>query len=245
MSAVARIAMWSGPRNISTAMMRAFSSRPDTWVVDEPYYAAYLARSGADHPMRALVLAAQPTDPDMVTRSLLEPVPDGKTVFYQKQMTHHVRPEDCAALLPACRHAFLLRAPEAVLASYAAKREAVTAADIGVAQQAEWFDAVCAATGAVPPVIDAADVLAAPEAALRALCAALGLAFSPAMLRWPAGPHARDGVWAPAWYDQVWRSTGFAAPTPVPALPPALAQIAEAVRPAYARMARHALRVAG
>ncbi len=239
-----RIAMWSGPRNISTAMMRAFASRPDCWVVDEPYYAAFLAESGADHPMRDAVLAAQPTDPAVVTRQLLGPVPGGKALFYQKHMTHHVRPEACAALLPACRHAFLLRAPEAVLASYAAKREAVTLADIGIVQQAALFDAVCAATGRPPPVIDAADVLAAPEPALRALCAALGLDFMPAMLRWPAGPHPRDGVWAPAWYDQVWRSTGFAAPRPVPALPPALAAIADAARPAYARMARHGLRVA-
>jgi hypothetical protein len=238
-----RIAMWSGPRNISTAMMRSFGARPDTAVVDEPFYAAYLARAGVGHPMAAEVLASQPTDSREVVAGLLGPVPDGKPVYYQKHMTHHLLPEFDRGWLARVRNAFLVRSPEAVLASYVRKRATVTLADIGVVQQRELFDREAARLGVAPPVVDAADVLADPAGALARLCGALGIAYTDAMLSWPAGRRATDGVWAPAWYAAVERSTGFEVPSPDPVtLTPELLRVAEAARPHYDAMAAHRLR---
>lgn len=238
-----RIAMWSGPRNISTAMMRSFGARPDTAVVDEPFYAAYLARTGADHPMKAEVLASQPNDWREVVAALLGPVPDGKPLWYQKHMTHHMLPEIDRGWLRRVRSAFLIRSPAAVLASYVRKRASVELADIGVVQQRELFDAEAERLGAAPPVVDAADVLADPARVLARLCGALGIEFTSAMLSWPAGRRPTDGVWAPAWYAAVERSTGFgAAPRESVTLPPQLQRIADAARPHYEAMAAHRLR---
>ena len=244
MSAPIRIAMWSGPRNISTAMMRSFENRRDTAVIDEPFYAAWLLRGGADHPLRAEVLASQPTDPAEVARGLVGPVPGERPVFYQKHMAHHMTPDMDLAWMARCRNVFLIRAPEEVLASYAVRRPAVTLEDIGVTQQLALFEREADRLGAAPLVIDSHNILGDPRGRLGALCAALGLAFDEAMLAWPPGRRDTDGVWAPAWYDAVERSTGFA-----PARPPAdparlseaLRPIAEAARPAYERLARFKL----
>jgi hypothetical protein len=194
-------------------MMRAWENRPDTMVIDEPLYAFYLSSTGLDHPGRDQVIASQPVSWRAVLSSLASsPLPDGVTIAYAKHMTHHVLPPvDLAAFAPF-RHAFLIRDPRWLLASYARVRSAPTLADLGLRQQARLF----AEFGG--PVIDSADVLAAPEAALRALCSALGVPFSASMLSWPAGPRLSDGVWAPHWYDSVWRSTGF---VPVPSRPAA------------------------
>jgi hypothetical protein len=236
-----RIAMWSGPRNISTAMMRAFGNRPDTAVWDEPYYAAYLAATGLDHPMRAEILAADETDPDRVAARLLGPVPGGRTVFYGKHMTHHMLPGFDLSWTAAVRHAFLIRRPESVLASYVQKRETVTLADIGFTRQAEIFDEVADRLGSAPPVVESADVLADPGGTLERLCAGLGIAFRQDMLAWPAGRRASDGVWAAHWYHAVEASTGFGPPRPEVRgadLPAPLRAIAEAATPAYERLAR-------
>ncbi|MEO8926379.1 MAG: hypothetical protein ABI306_04375 [Caulobacteraceae bacterium] len=242
-----RIALWSGPRNISTAMMRSFENRPDTAVVDEPFYGVYLAMTGLDHPMRAEVLAAEPTNWRTVVDRLLGPVPGGRPVFYQKHMTHHMVDGIDLAWMARCRNAFLIRSPERVLASYAARRPEVTLDDIGFVRQAELFDREADRLGAPPPVIEAEDVLADPRAALIALCAALDIPFSDAMLSWPAGRRASDGVWAPVWYRAVERSTGFAAPRPAPAardLAARLRTIAEAARPHYERLSTYRLALA-
>jgi len=232
--------MWSGPRNISTAMMRAFENRPYTEVVDEPFYAAFLVRSGADHPLRAEVLAVHEADPEAVARAIAGEASGGAAIFYQKHMTHHMLPGFPHGWMDRCRHAFLIRAPERVLASYVKRRAEVKAADIGFAQQGELFDEVAGRLGAAPPVIDADDVLADPARALGALCQALEISFDPAMLSWPAGPRASDGAWAPAWYDAVERSTGFAEPRPLPVLTdPHLATLADEARPIYERLARY------
>ena len=235
-----RIAMWSGPRNISTAMMRSFENRPDTEVVDEPFYAAYLARTGLDHPMRDAVLASQPTDWRTVVDSLTGAAPLGAPVFYQKHMTHHMLPEFDLAWSAACRNVFLIRHPARVLASYVEKREAAELADIGVVRQQDLFEREADRLGHAPPVIDSADVLRAPGPALAVLCAAIGLPFREEMLAWPAGRRASDGVWAPAWYDQVERSTGFQPRPegPLPDLPDALRRVADAAEPHYAALAR-------
>src|SRR5688572_28702495 len=196
-----RIAMWSGPRNISTAMMRSFGARPDTAVIDEPFYAVYLAKTGLNHPMRDEVLASQPQDWREVVRQLLGPVPDGKHVFYQKHMTHHMLPEISREWTAQVRNAFLIRDPAAVLASYIQKRGEATLADIGILQQRELFEHEADRLGRAPPVVDSADIMAYPQRVLSQLCAALGIEYTEAMLSWPAGRRATDGVWAPAWYS--------------------------------------------
>jgi hypothetical protein len=239
-----RIAMWSGPRNISTAMMRSFENRADTAVVDEPFYAAYLAATGLDHPMRDAVLASQSQDWETVAGSLTGPAPGGAAVFYQKHMTHHMLPGVSLDWAGRCRSAFLIREPEAVLASYTVKRQSVTLADIGFERQRELFEREADRLGRAPPVVEGREVLADPRGMLGALCAALDIPFSETMLAWPAGRRESDGVWAPAWYDAVERSTGFGPPreeaTP---LRDDLRPIAEAARPHYDRLARFRLKM--
>jgi Sulfotransferase domain len=238
-----RIAMWSGPRNISTAMMRSFGARPDAAVIDEPFYAAYLARTGLVHPMREEVIASQPNDWRDVVNGLLGPVPENKPVYYQKHMTHHMIPAFGREWLAHVRNAFLIRDPAAVLASYVVKRGEVTLADIGIVQQRELFEQETDRLGHAPPTVEGADVLANPGRMLAKLCAALGIEYTDAMLHWPAGRRESDGVWAPAWYNAVERSTGFEAPTsrePV-ALTTELQKIADAARPHYEALVRHKL----
>jgi hypothetical protein len=232
--ATIRIAMWSGPRNISTAMMRAWENRADCEVTDEPFYAAYLATTGLGHPMRDEVIAAQPTDwqecANLCERGLNAPL------HFQKHMCQHMVPEAPLGWMAACRHAFLIRPPEAVAASFHKGWTDMGADDLGFRRQAELFDHVCQIGGEAPPVIEARDVLEAPEATLRALCCALGVAFDSAMLSWPAGPRASDGVWAAHWYKRVNASTGFApysAPKPAPE---ELRGIVAKCRPFYERM---------
>lgn len=240
-----RVAMWSGPRNISTAMMRSFENRPDCAVVDEPFYAAYLAATGLEHPMRDAVLASQPTEPDSVVQGLDGPVAAG--LVYEKHMTHHLPAGMDLAWVARRRNAFLIRDPSAVLASYVRKREAVSLSDIGVERQRELFEREADRLGKAPPVVEGRDVLADPRGMLGALCAALEIPFSEAMLAWPPGRRQSDGVWAPAWYDAVERSTGFAPPpadNTAPVLGDALRAIAGAARPHYDRLAAFALKPA-
>jgi hypothetical protein len=235
-----RIAMWSGPRNLSTALMYAFAARGDCAVIDEPFYATWLAATGANHPMRARVLASQPTDPQVVAARLMGPVK--ASVQYQKQMVHHLLRGFPQGWMTDCVHAFLIRDPVRVVASYLAKREEPTLDDLGFAQQAELFDRLAQARGAAPPVIDSTDLRADPAAVLGALCRAVGLAWTPAMLAWEAGPKPFDGVWAPHWYGAVHASTGFAGPEgPPPGLTGAAADLAARARPFHEALARHRL----
>ncbi len=223
-----RIAMWSGPRNLSTAMMYAFGARDDFAIMDEPFYAAYLAATGIDHPMRAEILSAQSTDPETVARLCAQ---QGRPHLYMKHMPHHMIPGFPMAWADACVNVHLIRHPARVIASYAAKREAPTLEDIGFVQQAELFDRLGGA------VIDSTDIRANPEAMLPALCAAIDLPFDPAMLRWPAGPRAEDGIWAAHWYGAVHQSTGFAgAEGPLPDVPEVLQPLLDAALPFYQRL---------
>jgi len=205
-----RLAMWSGPRNISTAMMRAWENRGDCVVVDEPLYAHYLAHTGLDHPGREHVIAAGETDWRRVVAQLTGPLPAAAcAIHYQKHMTHHLLPHIGREWLRELTHVFLIRDPRDVLMSYVKSRPTVSSEDIGVVQQLEIFRHVSELTGKEPPVIDAGEFLRAPERQLRLLCDLLGIPFTPRMLSWPPGPRASDGVWAPHWYAQVLRSTGF------------------------------------
>jgi hypothetical protein len=235
--------MWSGPRNLSTAMMRSFGARADVAEVwDEPFYAAYLAATGKAHPMRAEVLAAQPQDWRVVARACAEAEGRPGTAIYQKHMSQHMLPGFGRDWMDAVRHVFLIRAPERVAASFRAKWDEAELEDIGFVQQAELFERVADRTGKAPPVIDAEDVRADPADVLARLCAALGLAWDPAMLAWASGARASDGVWGAHWYAAVAASTGFSPPDPPPPpLPGALAALAAAARPAYERLKPYAL----
>jgi Sulfotransferase domain len=225
-----RVAMWSGPRNLSTAMMRAWENREDCVVVDEPLYGSYLSRTGVEHPGRDAVIASQPVEVAQVVRDLHAPLPEGARIHYAKHMTHHLAEGDDLAWTDGFRNVLLIRDPAEVVASYVRSREACEPRDIGVLQQLRLVDT----WSEVPPVIDAGDFLRDPEGYLRWLCGWLGVDFSSRMLSWPAGPRTSDGVWAPYWYDAVWRSTGFEPWRPrTVSLSPHDAAVAEACRAAY------------
>ncbi len=216
-----RIAMWSGPRNISTALMRSFGNRPDAFVSDEPLYAHYLAETGLAHPGRDEILAACDADWRRVSAYLVGPVPGAKALWYQKHMSHHLLPSIGRGWLDALEHAFLIRDPREMLISLDKVTPDPRAEDTGLPQQLALFEEVRARTGRMPPVVDARDVLEAPERALRALCGALSIPFLTEMLSWPPGRRPTDGVWAPHWYASVEASTGFEAPRPPPGEVPA------------------------
>jgi hypothetical protein len=234
--------MWSGPRNLSTAMMRSFGSRSDTFVSDEPFYGAFLKTSGAAHPMREEVIAAMDCDWRSVARALAGPVPDGSPVWYQKHMWHHmVGPlgyDDFAGFT----HAFLIREPEQMIASYLRQRENAAFEDFGLERQAEFFEREAERLGAPPPVVDANDVLANRTGTLSVLCSALGIGWDEAMLSWAPGRRETDGPWAPHWYAAVEASTGFGPPDDGPVkLPDDARRLAERCRPYYQRLAAHRL----
>ena len=236
-----RIAMWSGPRNISTALMRAWENRGDCAVSDEPLYAHYLASTGLDHPAAAEVIAAGDTDWARVVATLTGPVPGSQPVWYQKHMTHHLLPGRDLAWVHGLHNVFLIRDPALVVASYVKSRADCTPADIGLLQQAELFDRVAQRLGHAPLVIDGERFLQDPARHLQLICADAGVVFTDRMLHWPAGPRASDGVWAPHWYDAVWRSTGFEAwRRRAPVLDTEGERVAEACRPAYAQLQRYA-----
>lgn len=238
-----RIAMWSGPRNISTAMMRSFENRPDCVVSDEPLYGAWLKMSGAPHPMRKRVIEAMETDWRKVVDRLAGPIPDNHPLWYQKHMTHHLLPEMMETdWLSQIKHVFLIRAPEQVVASYLKKRDTVSPEDIGLPQQQQIYDFIHGRLGQNPPVIDSSEFLADPEGHLRALCDWLDIDFLPEMLAWPKGPRDSDGVWASHWYQSVWESTGFGPPpNTTPRLQGKAREVADACRPLYEQL--HARRL--
>ena len=232
-----RIAMWSGPRNLSTAMMYAFANRSDFVAMDEPFYATYLAKTGFDHPMRSEVLAAQPHDPQAVIRSILAPLTGDRPHAYHKHMTQHMITSIPRDWMGDVTNIFLIRHPVRVVASFSDKFENPKLDDLGFSQQTDLYDYV-QALGQPALVVDAADIRADPEGMLRKLCVALGLEFDSAMLSWPTGGHASDGVWAPHWYSAVHRSTGFAGPeAELPMLRGVAADLAAQGLAAYDRLA--------
>jgi hypothetical protein len=238
-----RIAMWSGPRNISTALMRSWGNRPDTFVCDEPFYAHYLHATGRGHPGADEVIASGETDWRKVINRLTGQVPDGKKIFYQKQMTHHLLPQMDRAWLGAMTNCFLIRDPRDVIVSYIKKNNDPALEDIGFVQQAEIFDWVRIHSGAVPPVIDVRDVLESPRRILELLCAEVGVEFNDSMLSWPPGLRETDGIWAKHWYGEVATSTTFRGPParePEP-VPERLRDVYERSRECYARLYHYRL----
>jgi hypothetical protein len=237
-----RIAMWSGPRNISTAMMRAWGNRADTVVVDEPFYAFYLKQTGKKHPGAAEVIASGQTDWREVVEQLAGPIPKGKKIFFQKHMAHHLLPEVDRRWLGALTNCFLIRDPAEVIASYIKKNNDPALEDLGFVQQVEIFDWVRQYTDQRPPIIDAKDVLQNPERTLRLLCAAISVDFDDAMLSWAPGLRETDGVWAKHWYSEVARSTSFQPYRPKnEPLPERLRKIHDCCRECYERLYQHRL----
>ncbi|UCF69564.1 MAG: HAD family hydrolase [Acidobacteriota bacterium] len=234
--------MWSGPRNISTALMRSWGNRGDTFVCDEPLYAHYLHETRVDHPGRDEVLEAQDSDWRRVVARLTGDIPNGKTVFYQKHMAHHLLPNIGREWLGALRHAFLIRDPGEMLTSLIRVTPEPGLADTGLPQQWELFEKVRADTQTTPPVIDARDVLEDPRGVLERLCSSLGVPFDEAMLSWPSGPRDTDGVWGKYWYHNVWRSTGFEPYRAKPdAVPERLRAVHEQCLSFYQRLRQHRL----
>ena len=224
-----RIAMWSGPRNLSTAMMYSFAARGDCAVSDEPFYAAYLTLTGLNHPMREEILASQPTDPNVVGASLAED--RSEAIWYQKHMTHHMIDGVPRDWMHEVSHVFLIRHPARVIASYARKRERPTLEDLGFPQQKSLFQEV---VGEGALVVDSSDIRSSPNEMLETMCNELHIPFTERMLRWSTGGHKEDGVWAAHWYDAVHRSTGFdGAEGSVPDLPHEYAALLEAALPIY------------
>jgi len=235
--------MWSGPRNISTAMMRAWGNRADTTVVDEPFYAYYLERTGKPHPGSAEIIAQGETNwRKIVTRLTKEAIPDGKRIYFQKQMTHHLLPEvdrECVVDLTNC---FLVRDPREVILSYIKKNPDPALEDLGFVQQCEIFDFVRERKKMISPVVDAKDVLENPERILRLLCTAIGVEFDKAMLSWPPGLRETDGIWAKHWYDAVARSTSFEPYRPKEGnVPDSMREIREKCCNCYDKLYQHRL----
>ena len=228
--------MWSGPRNLSTAMMYAFGNRADFAVWDEPFYAPYLAATGADHPMRDAIIATHETDPMVVAQRCLDSIPAQKPHFYMKHMPHHMIAGFPLDWAHACVNIHLIRHPARVIASYGAKMDHMTLEDIGFPQQTALYEKL----GGI--VIDSADIRADPEGMLRKLCNAIGLGFDPAMLHWPAGPRKEDGIWASHWYNAVHQSTGFAgAEGALPKLDASQEKMRHLAMPHYEKLAKFKL----
>ncbi|MGP1353739.1 MAG: HAD family hydrolase [Parasphingopyxis sp.] len=237
-----RIAMWSGPRNISTAMMRSFGSRADCHVSDEPYYGAYLKDTGFAHPMADAIIADMDCDWRSITKTLNGDPPDGSAIWYQKHMpSEMVGPVDIGDL-NAHRHAFLIRDPKRMIASYAKKMEAVTFEDMGLERLHLYFRMEADRLGKAPPVIEGADILDAPGPMLEALCKALDIPWYPSMLHWEPGRRDTDGIWAPHWYNRVEASTGFEGDDRGPVqLPDEYRALYERCRPHYEALRAHKL----
>jgi hypothetical protein len=238
-----RIAMWSGPRTISTALMRSWENRPDCRVVDEPFYACYLSETGLEHPCRKEILQAQSSDRNWVIQQLTDVAP-ATDYFFQKHMTHHMPRGTDMSWSTHMRHFFLIRDPAEVIASYLDKMPSVTADAIGIVRQSELFEVIEVLTGERPVVIDCSDVLRDPGSILRQLCEQLEVPFlEECMLKWPAGQRGSDGVWARHWYQSVEESTGFASHSPGQvSLAPEHQALADKMQGYYQQMAEHRLR---
>ena len=204
-----RIAMWSGPRNISTAMMRSFENRDDTSVVDEPFYAYYLSQTGFNHPGRKEVLESQSTNWNNIVNLITGDIPNKKMIWYQKHMVHHVLDEKDIEWVKYFNNIFLIRHPKEVIISYSKRSQIDGIKDLGYPQQINLFKKIKNITGDYPIVFNSKDILSDPEKYLRKMCEFLKINFSNKMLNWPKGSRKTDGVWSPYWYKNVIKSSSF------------------------------------
>jgi hypothetical protein len=244
MSEPVRIAMWSGPRNISTAMMRAWDTRDDSIVCDEPLYAHYLKTSGKPHPLAEEIIEKHNSDWRSVVDWLTGVLPDGKTLFYQKQMSHHLTPDVEKDWLLKVSNCFLIRNPREMLTSYLKKIPDPIAEDTGYPQLVEIFNYVREKTGQVPTVVDSRDFLTDPAAMLKRLCGIFELEYSDSMLSWESGFRDTDGCWAEYWYTEVPTSTGFRSYRPKEEeVPPEFAALHDECQALYEKLYEHRLTI--
>ena len=204
-----RIAMWSGPRNISTAMMRSWESRSDTFVIDEPFYPYYLSQTDVDHPGREEVIDKGELDKGKVSKGLTTDMQEGCSIYYQKHITHHLLPSISREWMKKVRNCFLIRNPKDMIISYSKVHPELNMHLLGLTEQYEIFEYVKEITGEIPPIIDSKDVLLNPRGVLRQLCDKIGVTFSEEMLTWARGKRETDGLWGKYWYNNVISSTGF------------------------------------
>ncbi len=238
-----RIAMWSGPRSISTAMMRAWENRPDTLVIDEPFYAHYLKKTGIPHPGVAEVIASQSTDWREVAQQISEEA-SASEIFFQKHMTLHILKGMDLNWAKNLRHYFLIRDPLVIVNSYVKKRPDIRETDIGILRQFELYQQLSEITKQTIPILDAKDVLSNPRPILEKLCQCFDIPFYEQMLNWPAGRRESDGVWAKYWYHAVEASTGFAPfKEPVIEVTEAQRQVAEDSRSFYLELYQQRLKI--
>jgi hypothetical protein len=204
-----RIAMWSGPRNISTALMRSWESRSDTFVIDEPFYAHYLSVTNVDHPGRDEIIQSGETDQSVVSKGLISDIDDSCSIYFQKHMTHHMIPSVGREWMKDVVNCFLIRDPKDMILSYTKVNSNLSMHLLGLEDQYELFEYVTKINGRAPTVVDSKDILLDPRETLRLLCEKLGVVFSEEMLSWSKGVRDTDGIWAKYWYDNVINSTGF------------------------------------
>jgi hypothetical protein len=236
------LAMWSGPRNISTAMMRSWENRPDCFVHDEPFYAHYLANTDYDHPMKEEIIATYENDWEKVAATLTGEIPDGKSINFQKHMTHHMLPHIGKDWMLGLDNCFLIREPSRVIISFSKVIPNPELEQMGFPQQLELFRFVQAETGKRPPVLDSKDVLLDPRRALSTLCDVLEIPFLEEMLAWPAGKRDSDGIWAKHWYASVEESTGFMPyHEEAVTIPPHLQRLVDEAQAIYEEMADNRL----
>ena len=231
-----KIAVWSGPRNLSTALMYSFGTRNDFAISDEPFYAAYLNATGIQHPMQEEILASQEQDPNTIAENCIGTNPDNKNYWYQKHMCQHMIEGFPLEWAKKCQNVFLIRHPARVIASYSIKRENPKLSDIGFVQQYKLFNKL----GGI--VIDSSEIRQNPEKSLRTLCNAINIPFSKEMLSWPSGGHVSDGVWAKHWYSSIWKSTKFAgAEGEIPELHSEMKKLSEEAYPYYEELKKHCI----
>ncbi|MBT8100506.1 MAG: sulfotransferase family protein [Gammaproteobacteria bacterium] len=233
--------LWSGPRNVSTALMYSFAQRADTRVVDEPLYGHYLRVSGADHPGRDDVLASMNCDGAAVMREQLSWADRHRgTHLFLKHMAHHLIDLDLS-FMARCRHVLLIRDPADMLPSLKVQLPHPTLADTGLNRQWELYESLTE-NNCAPVVVDSRELLREPRKVLQQLCDAMDLAYSDCMLSWPKGPRPEDGIWARHWYSAVHRSSGFAAYRSKDNFPAELEGLLAECRPWYDKLYTMALR---
>ncbi|MBT4283952.1 MAG: HAD family hydrolase [Rhodobacteraceae bacterium] len=233
-----KIAAWSGPRNLSTAMMYSFGSRSDTIISDEPFYASYLKATNLEHPMRAKILESQSNNPHEIIESCNGPIPLSKGLWYQKHMCTHILDNISLTWAEKYTNIFLIRHPSRVISSYERKRENPTIDDIGFKQQLKIFNSL----GGV--VIESSDILKSPEKTLKTLCRHINIKFESRMLSWSKGGHKDEGVWGEHWYNSVHLSSSFGPPEgPIPKLSKKLIELYEEAIPIYEKLSSHKIKI--
>ena len=240
--------MWSGPRNISTAMMRSWGSRADCVVSDEPLYAHYLSTleqsKRQTHPVFDEVMRSQSTDWREVAKYLTGPVPNNKPVWYQKHMAHHLSDGMDWDWIGQLTNCFLIRDPASMITSFIKVIDNPSPSDLGLPQLVALFDWVRLQTGTIPVVLDSRDVLMNPSVALSAMGDRIGVEFDESMLSWEPGPRSTDGVWGPSWYSSVYQSTGFAPYAPKDEeVPSRLRSVLDECNAMYDVLAQHKVKV--